>query len=76
MAKRLKNTTDLRRYIANLINRTENGDVEPNLAGKLGYLVSLLAKLIETGDLEKRVGDLEKALNSPKGENVFPLRQV
>lgn len=76
MAKRLKNTTDLRRYIANLINRTENGDVEPNLAGKLGYLVSLLAKLIETGDLEKRVEDLEKALHSPKGENVFPLRQV
>ena len=65
MAKRLKNTTDLRRYIANLINRTENGDVEPNLAGKLGYLVSLLAKLIETGDLEKRVERFGKGIEQP-----------
>ena len=76
MAKRLKNTTDLRRYVANLINRTEKGDVEANLAGKLGYLVSLLAKLIENSDLENRVGELEKALNNSKGDNVFPLRQA
>ena len=76
MGKRLKNTTDLRRYVANLINRTEKGDVEANLAGKLGYLVSLLAKLIENSDLENRVEELEKALNNSKGDNVFPLRQA
>ena len=76
MAKRLKNTTDLRRYVANLINRTEKGDVEANLAGKLGYLVSLLAKLIETSELEKRVEELEEALNNSKDGNVFKLRQA
>ena len=76
MAKRLKNTTDLRRYVANLINRTEKGDVEPSLAGKLGYLVALLSKLIESSDLEKRIEELEKALNNSKGDNVLLLRQA
>jgi len=75
MAKRLKNTTDLRRYLANLINRAEKGDVDPNLAGKLGYLVSLLAKLIETSDLEQRLEVLEESFNNQKDGNVLNFRQ-
>ena len=63
MAKRrLKTLEDVRRYLANLINRTEDGTVDPSLAGRLGYLANSLARVIEGSDLERRVEDLEKRL--------------
>ena len=58
--KRLKTLDDLRRYMASLITRTESGEVEPTMGGKLTYMVSVLARVIEGGDLERRVGALEK----------------
>ena len=75
MAKRLKTTSNLRRYLANLVNRVESGEVEPAKASKIGFLINILAKLIEGTELEKRVEELEKAINN-KDDNVFPLRQV
>jgi hypothetical protein len=63
MARRLKSMSDIRRYLAGLINRTEAGQVEPGLAGKLGYLANSLAKVIEGTDLEKRLSELEKKIN-------------
>jgi len=60
--RRLKTMEDLRRYLANLINRTEAGEVESNLAGKLGYLANSLAKIIEGSDLEKRIEALEEKI--------------
>lgn len=58
--------------MANLINRTEAGDVAPMLAGKLGYLASILHRVIEGGDIEKRLSELEKLINSKgkKNENA------
>ena len=61
--RRLKTLGDLRRYLANLINRTEAGEVEPSLAGKLGYLVNSLGRIIEGTDLEKRVESLEQRID-------------
>ena len=61
--RRLKTVSDVRRYLANLINRTESGEVEPNLAGKLGYLANSLARVIEGSDLEKRVEELESRVD-------------
>lgn len=60
MAHRLKDMADLRRYIANLINRTEAGQVEPGLAGKLGYLAATLGRIIEGSDIESRIRKLEE----------------
>lgn len=60
--RRLNNLQDLRRYLANLINRTESGEVDANLSGKLGYLASILHRVIEGGDLEARIDVLEKQL--------------
>lgn len=67
-ARRLKTMEDVRRYLANLINRTEQGKVDPNLAGKLGYLANSLARIIEGSTLEKRIEVLEKEVAS-KAEN-------
>lgn len=61
--RRLKTMEDIRRYIANLINRTESGEVDGKLAGKLGYLSNILVKIIEGGQLEKRVELLEEEIN-------------
>jgi hypothetical protein len=61
--RRLKTMEDVRRYIANLINRTESGEVDGMLAGKLGYLSNILIKIIEGGELEKRVDLLEEEIN-------------
>ena len=61
--RRLKTMEDIRRYMADLINRTEHGKVEAGLAGKLGYLSSILVKIIETGDIEKRLEVLERKVN-------------
>jgi hypothetical protein len=58
--RRLKTLEDVRRYLANLICRTEEGRVEAAVAGKLGYLVNSLARIIEGGLLEQRVDALER----------------
>lgn len=58
--RRLKTLVDVRRYLANLINRTEAGDVDTIVAGKLGYLSSILIRAIEGGEIEKRLETLEE----------------
>jgi hypothetical protein len=64
--KRLQNAQDLRRYQANLINRTESGEVEVNLGKSLAYMSSILLRIIEGGDLEGRVEQLERKLESKR----------
>ena len=64
--KRLQNAQDLRRYLANLINRTESGEVEVNLGKSLAYMSSILLRIIEGGDLEGRVLQLERKLESKR----------
>jgi len=70
--KRLKSTEDIRRFLANLILKTENKEFDPLLAGKLGYLSSILLKAIEGGDLEKRVEALERKLAKQGGQIDAP----
>lgn len=60
--RRLQTVQDLRRYLANLINRTEAGKIDANLARGLTYMVSILMRAIEGSDIEKRVEDLEKKI--------------
>ena len=63
MAQRRLNTIqDLRRYLANLINRTEVGKIDATLARGLTYMTSILMRAIEGGDLEKRIEELENKI--------------
>ena len=64
--KRLKSIEDVRRYIAGLINRAEAGQVEPGLAGKLGYLSSILVRILESTDLERRIEALEAKMEGQR----------
>jgi hypothetical protein len=61
--RRLKTIQDLRRYLANLINRTEAGKIDAGLSKTLTYMVSILMRAIEGGDLEERITQLERRNN-------------
>ncbi|MGA2553208.1 MAG: hypothetical protein ABSF20_00290 [Smithella sp.] len=60
--RRLQTTQDLRRYLAGLINRTEAGKIEANLARSLTYMTSILMRAIESSDLEKRIEEIERKI--------------
>ena len=60
--KRLKTMENARVYLSDIINRTEAGEIEPGLSGKLGYLISILIRVLEGSDLEQRIKALEKRI--------------
>lgn len=60
--RRLNTTQDLRRYLANLINRTEAGRMDAGLAKTLTYMTSVLMRAIENGDIEERIRALEEKM--------------
>ncbi|MFO7861009.1 MAG: hypothetical protein R6U41_07280 [Desulfosalsimonas sp.] len=60
--KRLKSLGDTRRYLANLINRLEAGEIDAVRAGKLGFLANVLIGCIKDSDIEERITKLEQEL--------------
>ncbi len=60
--RRLQTIQDLRRYLANLINRTEAGQLDVGRVKVLTYTTSILMRAIEGSDLEKRIDELEKRI--------------
>ena len=65
--RRLTTLDDVRRYVAGLINRAESGQIDPGLAGRLGYLCNILKSLIEGSSIEERLRTLEKKLEQKGG---------
>ena len=60
--RRLKSMDDIRRFVADTVNRLNRDEIEANKASKLGYLCQILARVIEGSDLEGRVAEVEKAI--------------
>lgn len=63
---RLKTLDDLRRYLARLINETENGQIDPAISGRLGYLCNILKSVISEAELESRVAELERVMKEKR----------
>ena len=61
--RRLKSTSDMRRYLAHLINSTEAGGIEPQTAGRLAYISNILLKAIEGTELQQRIEVLEQKIS-------------
>lgn len=57
---RLDRASDVRVELARLYRSARKGDLPISDAARLGYLLSLLGRLIETSDLEQRIERLEK----------------
>ena len=66
--RRLKSLSDARRFLADLINALNRDEIDSSKGSKLAYMISILGRLIEGGDLEKRVLALEAALKDQGGE--------
>ena len=62
--RRLKTMEDVRRLLADTVNKLNRDEIEINKASKLGYLLQIMARVIEGSDLEKRITELEKTLIS------------
>lgn len=62
--RRLQNGDDVRRYLADIALRLDAGELAPDVAGKLGYLMGIMLKAIDTGNIEARLDALEQGLES------------
>lgn len=59
---RLRTACDARKFIAKLMNGVYRDQIDPNRAGRLGYLAGVFLRSLEVSDLEKRLAELEKVL--------------
>ena len=60
--RRLKTASDLRRFLAHIICKTEKGTLDPQLSGRLGSLCSILYRIIEGAETEHRISRIEEKL--------------
>ncbi|MFC5738644.1 hypothetical protein [Sinirhodobacter huangdaonensis] len=56
---KLDTVSDIKAEAAKLYRLCRSGEVDPSEAGKLAYLLQIVAKLTETSDLEARLAELE-----------------
>lgn len=62
--KRLKTIEDCRRFLADVANRLNNAEIDPNTASRLAYIINVLKSCIESGDLERRLEELERVMSN------------
>ena len=58
----LGSVTDVTGFLAQTINLVRTGQLDPKVANCCGYLVSVLLKAIEGGEMERRFAALEAKL--------------
>ncbi len=64
--RRLKTLGDIRRWVADVANRMERGEVETGYARCAAYMASVMAGIVKDGELEQRVAELEKQMERKK----------
>jgi hypothetical protein len=57
----LQSVAEVVSLIADTVNRTRRGQLDPKVANCVGYLLGILMKALEMGSLEERVAALEIA---------------
>ena len=62
MTVRLKTSDDVRRFLANTINKLKDDELKPEKAGRMGYLANILLRAIEGNEVEKRLESIEDLL--------------
>ncbi|MGY6120457.1 hypothetical protein ACW9YQ_27865 (plasmid) [Paraburkholderia strydomiana] len=58
---KLKTVSDVKAEMARVYRAAVKGEIAPEAATKLTYILQTHAKLIEVSDIEKRVAELEEA---------------
>jgi hypothetical protein len=62
LPRSLKTVAAVRREAVALYRQVKGGNVEPQLAGRLGYLLNLLVTISRDREFEARIEALEQAL--------------
>ncbi len=66
---RLNSPRDIKRFLANLINRLMREEVEGQLARDAGYLAKILLDCMEKVDLEIEIEKIKKRLGMQDNDN-------
>lgn len=61
----LKSAQHVRSELARVYRDMKTGEIEPSLGTKLTYVLVALGRMIEVGDLEKRIDALETVMRQP-----------
>lgn len=61
--KRLQKLSDIRRYLANLLNRFEAGEINETHLKAAAYVANILTGTIRDSELEERITRMEQQLN-------------
>lgn len=64
----LRTPADVSAFLARATNQVIRGELDPKIGNCAGYLVGLLLKSLEVGDLEERLAALEQALSQQQGK--------
>lgn len=79
---RLSTPREVRRYIANLMKRVENSEIEESKARLLNNLAESILKSIRTDEIEKKLVEIEELINERNkqdeedNDNGFYLKQI
>jgi hypothetical protein len=65
--KALSSAKDVSRLLADTINQTLRGEIDPRIANTVGYLATNLVKTIDRTDVEARLARLEQVVASQTG---------
>ncbi len=57
---RLKTAFDVQRFLAKLVNGVYRDEIEPGKSTKIGYLLGVMLRSQELGDIEARLTALEQ----------------
>lgn len=66
MKRRFRNLNCVKRYLANILNRLDNGEIATDDARVRGYVCSILHKIMLDDELETRIKALEDKLGGAK----------
>lgn len=65
---RLTKPGQIKRFLADVMNKVNNNEMPEATGRALGYLSSILLKAIEVEDLQKKVKELEELVESMQNE--------
>lgn len=68
--KTLRTLSDMRRYLAGLLNRYEAKEIDEVHLKAAAYVSNILTSTIKDSELEQRIDKLEKQLNNTENGNI------
>jgi hypothetical protein len=71
--QRVRTIGDLRDLLADTINDVRTGRLDPRVANTVGYLSSVLVRVLEAGELEDRLAAVESIVKAGSGPQDSPL---